>query len=51
MPKGCRFSPRCPLATAQCHEEEPSLTTLEDGSQIRCFLYTPDSQKKGVKAK
>ncbi|TDL77846.1 ABC transporter ATP-binding protein [Peribacillus frigoritolerans] len=51
MPKGCRFSPRCPLATAQCHDEEPSLATLEDGSQIRCFLYTPDSQKKGVKAK
>ncbi|MBM7585708.1 peptide/nickel transport system ATP-binding protein/oligopeptide transport system ATP-binding protein [Bacillus pakistanensis] len=50
MPKGCRFSPRCPLATAQCHVEEPSLNTLDDGSQIRCFLYSQNIQQKGVEA-
>jgi peptide/nickel transport system ATP-binding protein len=44
MPKGCRFSPRCPLATAQCHEEEPQLHSLEDGSQIRCFLYNAEKE-------
>ncbi|MCP3740085.1 ABC transporter ATP-binding protein [Rossellomorea sp. BNER] len=51
MPKGCRFSPRCPLATAQCHVEEPSLSLLDDGSQIRCFLYNQDIQPKGAEAK
>ncbi|WP_201712847.1 ABC transporter ATP-binding protein [Rossellomorea arthrocnemi] len=44
MPKGCRFSPRCPLATEQCHEEEPQLHSLEDGSQIRCFLYNAEKE-------
>ncbi|MEG9295113.1 ABC transporter ATP-binding protein [Mangrovibacillus sp. Mu-81] len=44
MPKGCRFSPRCALATAQCHEEEPQLHSLKDGSQIRCFLYNAEKE-------
>ncbi|UXH46296.1 ABC transporter ATP-binding protein [Rossellomorea vietnamensis] len=48
MPKGCRFSPRCPLATAQCHEEEPQLHSLKDGSQIRCFLYNAEQDEKEV---
>ncbi|MGG3914337.1 ABC transporter ATP-binding protein [Rossellomorea vietnamensis] len=48
MPKGCRFSPRCPLATAQCHEEEPKLHSLKDGSQIRCFLYNAEQDEKEV---
>ncbi|NQD68066.1 ABC transporter ATP-binding protein, partial [Bacillus haikouensis] len=44
MPKGCRFSPRCALATARCHEEEPQLHSLKDGSQIRCFLYNAEKE-------
>ncbi|MGD6958445.1 ABC transporter ATP-binding protein [Rossellomorea aquimaris] len=44
MPKGCRFSPRCALATARCHEEEPQLHSLNDGSQIRCFLYNAEKE-------
>ncbi|WRP07598.1 ABC transporter ATP-binding protein [Rossellomorea aquimaris] len=44
MPKGCRFSPRCALATARCHEEEPQLTSSKDGSQIRCFLYNTEKE-------
>jgi peptide/nickel transport system ATP-binding protein len=48
MPKGCHFSPRCPLATAQCHEEEPQLHSLKDGSQIRCFLYNAEQDEKEV---
>jgi peptide/nickel transport system ATP-binding protein/oligopeptide transport system ATP-binding protein len=44
MPKGCRFSPRCALATARCHEEEPQLHSLKDGSQIRCFLYNTEKE-------
>ncbi|MFC7785258.1 MULTISPECIES: ABC transporter ATP-binding protein [unclassified Rossellomorea] len=44
MPKGCRFSPRCALATARCHEEEPQLNSSKDGSQIRCFLYNAEKE-------
>ncbi|MGM0852840.1 MAG: ABC transporter ATP-binding protein [Bacillota bacterium] len=44
MPKGCRFSPRCALATARCHEEEPQLNSLKDDSQIRCFLYNAEKE-------
>lgn len=28
IPKGCPFSPRCPLATEECTKLEPSLTTV-----------------------
>lgn len=39
MPKGCRFAPRCPFASEIC-KELPYLETEEDGSQIRCWIYT-----------
>jgi len=29
-PKGCRFAPRCPYASARCNEEEPPLTATQD---------------------
>ncbi len=29
-PKGCRFAPRCPYASAKCIEEEPPLTPAAD---------------------
>ncbi len=29
-PKGCRFAPRCPYASAKCIEEEPPLTQTAD---------------------
>ena len=36
-PRGCRFSPRCPLADAHCMEEEPPLEKLEDGHWVSCW--------------
>jgi len=39
LPKGCPFAPRCPHAMAVCREERPSLKTLDDGSEVRCWLY------------
>jgi oligopeptide/dipeptide ABC transporter ATP-binding protein len=30
-PAGCRFNPRCPLATDICREEEPPLRDLGAG--------------------
>ncbi|WP_372638438.1 ABC transporter ATP-binding protein [Cohnella sp.] len=42
MPKGCRFAPRCPHANELCHERNPELTPTEDGSHIRCWMYTDE---------
>ncbi|WP_096187114.1 ABC transporter ATP-binding protein [Evansella halocellulosilytica] len=39
MPNGCRFHPRCPHAMDHCVLHEPQLDTLEDGSEVRCWLY------------
>lgn len=38
LPAGCRFSPRCPLAEAICHEEEPRLIGGEEGLEVACHL-------------
>ncbi|WP_294370938.1 oligopeptide/dipeptide ABC transporter ATP-binding protein [Pseudacidovorax sp.] len=37
-PAGCRFHPRCPLATAQCRTEAPLLRDAGDGHQVACHL-------------
>ncbi|MBE3575266.1 MAG: ABC transporter ATP-binding protein [Firmicutes bacterium] len=36
-PAGCRFHPRCPLASARCRQEEPPLETIEPGHQAACW--------------
>ncbi|MFA9557720.1 ABC transporter ATP-binding protein [Evansella sp. AB-rgal1] len=40
MPEGCRFAPRCPFATDQCHNELPDLQDIGENEQIRCWIYT-----------
>ncbi len=37
LPPGCRFADRCGYATDRCRAEEPELTRLKDGSEVRCF--------------
>ncbi len=37
MPKGCRFAPRCVLADARCHVEEPPLAALKPGHAVACW--------------
>jgi len=39
MPRGCKFSPRCPYAFDRCFEEEPPLIPLKSGQTVRCWLY------------
>ncbi len=34
LPSGCRFHPRCPLATDQCREAAPPLEELFSGHQV-----------------
>ena len=38
LPKGCRFNTRCPLAKAQCHEEQPILKSVAGRHQVACHL-------------
>lgn len=35
-PSGCRFHPRCPIATERCRSEEPELRVLGPGSSVAC---------------
>ncbi|MBH2957506.1 ATP-binding cassette domain-containing protein [Serratia marcescens] len=37
-PRGCRFHPRCPLATAQCREQAPHLRSVASGHQVACHV-------------
>ncbi|MDE3203735.1 MAG: ABC transporter ATP-binding protein [Acidobacteriota bacterium] len=36
-PSGCRFHPRCPLATARCAEEVPPAVEVELGRTVSCW--------------
>ena len=38
LPKGCRFSSRCPLVQDQCRAAPPPLRTAADGHQVACYL-------------
>ncbi len=38
LPAGCRFAPRCPLAFARCHTEQPALHELGDTHIVSCHL-------------
>ena len=40
MPKGCRFSTRCPKAGPRCLEERPLPVEVDAGHMVRCFLYS-----------
>ena len=39
LPAGCLFAPRCPYATAECHEKTPPMQDLR-GGDVRCFHAT-----------
>jgi len=36
-PAGCRFNPRCPLATKECREKKPELTEIRKGHFVSCI--------------
>jgi peptide/nickel transport system ATP-binding protein len=40
LPAGCRFSPRCPFATAKCRAEDPPLMAVGEGHESACW-YAP----------
>ncbi len=40
MPRGCRFSPRCPFVDERCVSDPPPLVELAPGHRARCW-YAP----------
>ena len=36
LPEGCKFNPRCPIATDECRVTEPELRELTPGHFVRC---------------
>ncbi|MEG0385357.1 MAG: ABC transporter ATP-binding protein [Solibacillus sp.] len=44
MPVGCRFAPRCPVATELCHNKMPQLLNTNDSNaeQIRCWMFSDE---------
>ncbi len=40
LPAGCRFSPRCPFATAKCRAEDPPLMAVGEAHASACW-YAP----------
>jgi peptide/nickel transport system ATP-binding protein len=42
-PSGCRFHPRCPLATDYCKSHAPRPIRTDQGL-VECHLYDPESQ-------
>ncbi len=39
MPDGCRFSPRCPMATDRCRREMPVLEPVGEGHVMACHRH------------
>lgn len=39
LPPGCAFHPRCSECMDICSVEEPQVSTLDNGTRTRCFLY------------
>ncbi len=35
-PPGCRFHPRCPVATNECSEKNPKLKTIAENHEVAC---------------
>ena len=38
LPSGCKFHPRCPWASEECKQREPSLCESKPGHLVRCLL-------------
>jgi oligopeptide/dipeptide ABC transporter ATP-binding protein len=47
MPKGCRFTPRCPFSDAHCANDPPPLADIKPGHRARCW-YAPLELHRGA---
>ena len=46
IPSGCRFHPRCPLASEKCKSDEPPLFELGENRVSKCWIADPSLQDK-----
>ncbi|MBR1708760.1 MAG: ABC transporter ATP-binding protein [Clostridia bacterium] len=49
LPKGCKFAPRCKYCQQRCLEEEPELTEVVPGQQVRCFYARKEERHANLK--
>ena len=42
LPSGCKFHPRCRFAKEMCSTDAPPLISLDNGRQVRCWMYHAD---------
>ena len=47
LPKGCKFHPRCPHATAACEAEEVGMREIAPGHLCRCILTQEGGAQNG----
>lgn len=47
LPIGCKFHPRCPLATEKCRMEEPPFSELEENHFTRCHYSHAEGEGDG----
>lgn len=43
-PEGCRFAPRCDMATKECEEIPPLLYEVKKGCLVRCLRHKPNEE-------
>jgi oligopeptide/dipeptide ABC transporter ATP-binding protein len=50
LPTGCRFAPRCSarvrFQVAEAEEHHPHLRPLDDGHEVRCWLYQDEAGRR-----
>jgi oligopeptide/dipeptide ABC transporter ATP-binding protein len=39
LPSGCRFHPRCPIASKQCTQTDPQLESISPDHQVACIKW------------
>ena len=44
LPKGCKFHPRCPDATALCSQKKPEPVMTESGHRVSCLMLQEHSE-------
>jgi peptide/nickel transport system ATP-binding protein len=47
-PSGCRFHPRCPLATDICRQANPELTTPVPGRRVACYAVASSPEARAM---
>ncbi|MFQ6180853.1 ABC transporter ATP-binding protein [Sinorhizobium meliloti] len=45
-PSGCAFHPRCPIATARCSKEVPTVRVLQNGTRVACHLAEDEIEER-----